>query len=89
MKKTILLLLFVMATCLAFGQSQVTLSSTKTKAEIVQSSYQNLVFSNDVEGLYVTSAKTKDGMYSRIIVPEYFPVRFGTRFVRINRGIHP
>ncbi|MDD2636826.1 MAG: C25 family cysteine peptidase, partial [Bacteroidales bacterium] len=41
--------------------------------EIVQSSYQNLVFSNDVEGLYVTSAKTKDGMYSRIIVPEYFP----------------
>ncbi|MDD2387253.1 MAG: C25 family cysteine peptidase [Bacteroidales bacterium] len=73
MKKTTLLLLFVMVSYVIFAQSQVILNSTKTKAEIVQNSDQKLVFTNDIEGFYVDGVKTKDGMYSRIIIPEYFP----------------
>ena len=67
MKKTTLLLLFVMVSYVIFAQSQVILNSTKTKAEIVQNSDQKLVFTNDIEGFYVDGVKTKDGMYSRKI----------------------
>jgi hypothetical protein len=73
MKKLSLLLLFFTIAYFTFAQTQVILTSEKTQANILNNTDQELVFTNVLEGFSVATAKTKDGMYSRIIVPKYFP----------------
>lgn len=73
MKKFTLVLITLAISFFTFAQTQIALNADKTKAEILENTNQNLVFSNDLQGFYLATAKTKNGMYSRIIVPEYYP----------------
>jgi len=73
MKKLSLILLSVIIATAAFAQTKVICNSQKTNAEIIKNSGQKLVFSNNLEGFELATAKTKNGIYSRIIVPEYYP----------------
>lgn len=73
MKKLGLLLISLSVAIFGFTQTQVALNSTKTSAEITQNTDQKLVFTSSLQGFYIANAKTKDGMYSQIIIPEYYP----------------
>ena len=73
MKKITTLILSVMLTILSFAQNQVVLNNNKTNAEIMQNTEQNLVFNSNLEGFFITEAKTLDGVYNRIVVPNYYP----------------
>ncbi len=73
MKKLFALSFVVLLAGSIYAQNFASLQSGKTKAEILTNTNQNLIFTNSLEGFYMTSVKTTDGTYSRIIVPEYFP----------------
>lgn len=73
MKKLTLVLLTVACSFALFAQSHVVLNSQKTNAEIKQNTTEKIVFTSNLEGFELSEAKTLDGFYSRIIVPEYYP----------------
>jgi hypothetical protein len=49
------------------------LQSQKTKAQIISDNEYGITFKNSLEGFEISTIKTKDGNYSRIIVPSYYP----------------
>ncbi len=73
MKKIYLVLLIVLITFTTFSQTRVVCNSQKTKSNIIENSSQKLIFSNSLEGFELATAKTKNGIYSQIVVPEYYP----------------
>ncbi len=73
MKKVFLSLLIFSFSVLIFGQTKIFLNSNKTETKIIENTNQKLIFSNTIEGFELATAKTKNGMYSRLIIPEYFP----------------
>ncbi|MDD3686986.1 MAG: C25 family cysteine peptidase, partial [Bacteroidales bacterium] len=73
MKKIISLFLFVLIASTAFPQSMTILQSQKTKAQIISDNENGITFINSLEGFEISTVKTKDGNYSRIIVPNYYP----------------
>jgi hypothetical protein len=75
MKKLLALSMAIALAGSIFAQSFATLQTEKTKAEVLINSDQKISFSSSLEGFYMDEVKTKDGIYSRIIVPEYFPDR--------------
>ncbi len=75
MKKLITLCFILLITGSIFAQEFASLQTEKTKSEILTNTNQSIAFTSSLEGFYITEAKTIDGYYSRITVPEYFPDR--------------
>lgn len=73
MKNFSALILFVFIAAVSFGQTNVVLQSQKTNAAIISDSQSGITFKNSLEGFEISTVKTKDGNYSRIIVPSYYP----------------
>jgi hypothetical protein len=73
MRKLTLVLITVAFSFALFAQSHVPLSSQKTNSEIKQNTTEKIVFTSNLEEFELTEAKTLEGLYSRIIVPEYYP----------------
>lgn len=72
--KNLFTVIFILAlTASSIAQNFVPLLQEKTKAEIILNSDQQLRFTNSLEGFYLTEIKTKDGYYTQLIVPEYYP----------------
>lgn len=56
-----------------FAQNHATLQPQKTSSEILVNTNQQLKFTTSLEGFNLSTIKTKEGEFTRIIVPEYFP----------------
>lgn len=73
MKKIFLSILFLTVTASIFAQNHAVLQSKKTNANIISNNESGITFINSLGGFDITTTKSKDGEYSKIIVPEYFP----------------
>ena len=76
MKNLLVNLLFISVLSVSsLAQSFIPLQEQKTKAEILFNDNEKIGFTNSLEGFYFIESKTKDGYYTQIIVPEYYPDR--------------
>lgn len=73
MKKITLLLFFALIASATFTQNIAVLQSQKTNSEIISDNQSGITFKNSLEGFEISMVKTKDGNFTRIIVPSYYP----------------
>ncbi|MDD3740973.1 MAG: hypothetical protein PHH30_07000, partial [Bacteroidales bacterium] len=72
--KHLLTIVFVFVLTLSsLTQNFIPLQQEKTTAEILLDNNQQIRFTNSLEGFYFTEKKAKDGFYTQLIVPEYYP----------------
>ncbi|HOZ30976.1 MAG TPA: C25 family cysteine peptidase, partial [Bacteroidales bacterium] len=75
MKKLLTLTIGLILLTSLVAQNFVYLQTEKTNSEVKINTNQKLSFSSSLEGFYITEKKTKDGFYTQLIIPEYYPDR--------------
>lgn len=72
MKKVILVVLMQLAIMFSYAQTYVNLNQ-QTNVELTKNTETNIRFSIDLDGFYLSEEKTKEGIFTKIIAPGYFP----------------